>query len=107
MKKRMNELTKDPIQVSDALAAALIQATYEDDMAYYRKEGREEGREEGRREGTANTIVLLLKTKFGNLSQETISLISNCSLPELNDLIIHFYEIQCEEDIRLFLKMGT
>jgi len=103
MEERMNELTKDPTRVSDALAAALIQATYEDDMAYYRKEGREEGRGEG----TANTITLLLKTKFGELSKETISLISNCSMHELNDLIIHFYEIQCEEDIRLFLETET
>ena len=99
MEERMNELTKDPTRVSDALVAALIQATYEDDMAYYRKEGLEEG--------IADTMTLLLKTKFGELSQETISLISSCSLPELNHLTIHFYEIQCEEDIRLFLKMET
>ena len=68
-----------------------------------RVEGREEGKVEGKIKGKMETMketaINLLVKKLGYLSRNILIKIKGSNENELNELIIHIFDIEKEEDI--------
>jgi len=71
-------------QLSRREVESMLEITLKETRVY--REIKEEGREEGREEATANLVNRLLKKRFGELTPEMLSAITDLPLPILEDL---------------------
>jgi len=120
MEERVKELYKDPTMVSEAVTAALIEAAYQEDLAYSRNEGiaigekrgisiGEQrgiviGEKRGLTMGNANALIFILKSQKIDLSEDSIEKIYALSIEELEYILSHFNTIKEEKDIIACLK---
>lgn len=71
-----------------------------------RKEGKKEGREQGLYEGVTHTLLQQLQSKLGqlSLSPKIIHQIQSSNYQQLQDLTIHIFDMDSEEDVLKILK---
>lgn len=58
----------------------------------------------GEKNGTLNTLLKLLQSKFGTLSQDTRNNIENSSMDQLDKLTLSIFDLNSEDDINLILN---
>jgi len=68
-----------------------------------KEEGREEGREEGIEEATVKLIIRLLTKRFGTISGELRSAITDLPLPILEDLSEALLDFTSQADLQTWL----
>ncbi len=89
---KLKHLTREEIEAMFTLGDLKQTRVYQD--AY--REGRQEGRQEGRYEGELQTILRQLNRKFGTLSPQLISQISDLPIEQLDalaDAVLDFQKL--------------
>jgi len=67
--------------------------------------GRNEGIEIGKLEGSIKTIIKVLNTKLGPMSNEIIQKIKNCSQEKIEELTVKIFTIENIDELQKFLEM--
>ena len=68
-----------------------------------RHHGREEGRQEGLHDGAVETLLRLLRRRFGILGAEQQSRIRSLSSPQLDELAEALLDFHCPDDLAAWL----
>lgn len=89
-------------QLTQAEVESMLGITLKETRVY--REIKEEGREEGREEATANLILRQLTKRFGELSEEIRSSISDLPLPVLEDLSEALLDFTSLADLQVWLE---
>ena len=69
-----------------------------------RKEGKKEGREEGKKEGEANSLILLLETKFSTLSLKQRNHILHLDAQPLKQAMSHIFQAASLEEMFHYIE---
>lgn len=69
-----------------------------------KREGKIEGMKQGQNQGITSTLIKQLKSKFGILSPEMISHIQTSNSHQLDQLTLHIFDVENENDVLKILK---
>ena len=99
----INQIKKRDIDPA-ILAQLKDEAAWEKAKQRFANEGRKEGRKEGRREGEANSLILLLETKFSPLSENQKNIIYSLQKEPLKKAMAYIFQASSLDEMFSYIK---